>query len=102
MLQQQNASDYESGIHVTMPYQLYFEAYVYGGERNLGSMGPDLMSPREGYLLKAGGWTLEAFPDSKFQYENLINWRMNAFSPQSKGVLIFSSTLLRVLNYFQV
>ena len=85
LLQRQNAADYEAGIHVTNPYQLYFEVFVYGGERNMGAMGPDLMSPRAGYLIQAGGMSLDNFLDDKFKGEGIPDWRMNAFPPQVKG-----------------
>ena len=101
MLQQQNSNEYDAGIEVTRPYQFLFEAFVYGEERNLGSMGPDLMSHREEYLLKAGRWSLEEFLEDKFTYENLPNWRKDAFRSERTGFLLFSSTILWVLNHFQ-
>jgi len=85
MVQRENAGDYDAGIHVTNVYQLHFEVFVYGPDRNMGAMGPDLMSPRTGYLIQQGGMSLEEFLDIKFQGEGMPNWRMNAFPPQVKG-----------------
>ena len=101
MLQQQNSRDYDLGIEVNEPYQLQFEVFLYGSERNLSSMGPDLMSPREEYLIKGGDWSLEEFLEDKFTYESLPNWRKDAFRSERTGFLLFPSTILWVLNHFQ-